>query len=190
MEYFKTPYSDTELTIRDIEEADVPAIVDYWYTSDPAYLRSIGVEVAKIAARPREEMERRFLSSIPRPGSETDHPTFVVASGDEVIAYTNLNIKSADEAYTHVHILKEELRSKGLASFLFLPMIRLFFSRFPIEKVVFQASPENEKVNGLIQRFGLMPQKVYLSNPDGMARAGEFNVYEITRQLVESFKTP
>ena len=183
MEYFRTCFYDTEVTVRDIEEADVQTLVDYWHGSDSEYLRSLGVDVTKLVSQ--EETRNRFLSSVPPSQSDQRRATFIVASSEQIIGYTNLHIVSPEEVYAHIHILQKGIRSKGLAYVLFLEMLRIFFSCLPIEKLIFQTSPENKSLHRLIQRFGFTPTRAYLSNPDGMARAGEFHIYEISRESVK-----
>jgi hypothetical protein len=44
----------------------------------------------------------------------------------------------------------------------------------------FETTVSNRGINRYLQSFGLEPETRYLERPDGMARPGEFNVYEIS----------
>lgn len=180
MKYARAQLYGMEVVLRDMEEADVQSIVNYWYGNDPAYLQSLGVDLKKLVSK--DEIERRLLSSISEGASNRTRAYFIVSSGRELVAYTNLNFRSADEAVAHFHILKRGIRSKAVAYHLFVEAIKTFFNLFPITVVVMQTSPENERINHFLQKFGLTHRKERLSDPDGMARAGEFNVYEIRRE--------
>src|SRR5205807_2382149 len=130
----------------------------------------------------------RFASALPSHEQERHSWTFIVASAGRILGYSNLLVKSEDESYAHAHILDKKLRNQGLASVLFIDMIKIFFTHCPIQKLTFQTSPENKRINALIQKFGLIPKKTYLSEPDGMARPGEFYIYEITRAAFDSIQ--
>lgn len=179
MVYLRTNFHGHEVTIRDVEESDIEALVSYWHDSDPAYLSSLGVNVAKLASR--EQTKCRFLSSIPGAQDNPERATFIVTSDGQPVAYTNLNFSSTEEAYVHFHTFERSALVKGVVYLLFPEMFRIFFRRFPLNRLIMQTSPENENITRFLGSFGLVPRRVYISKPDGMARAGEFNVYEIPR---------
>jgi RimJ/RimL family protein N-acetyltransferase len=167
------------VVIRDIEERDVDALVAYWHQSSPDFLRSLGVELSKLKAP--EETRRRFLASLPHNGASRERVTVIVESAGALVAYSNLNIRSTDEAYAHFHILKKGLWAKGVAYFLFPDAIEIFFADTPVPCISFQTSPENHNINRMLQSFAMTPELMHLDVPDGMARAGLFHVYKITR---------
>ena len=179
MIHLRTDFHGREVAIRDVEESDIETLVSYWHDSDPAYLASLGVNLAKLTSR--EQTRARFLSSLPGAQENPERATFVVTADGRPVAYTNLNFRSMDEVYVHFHTLERGALVKGLVYFLFPEMLKIFFRRFPITRLIMQTSPENENINRFLGRFGLTPRRAYLSTPDGMARAGEFNVYEIDR---------
>jgi hypothetical protein len=179
MVYLSTNFHGRSVTIRDLEESDVETLVSYWHDSDPAYLASLGVNLSKLSSR--DQTRDRFLSSIPGSQEVPDRATFIVTSGGRPVAYTNLNFRSMDEVYVHFHTLERGPLVKALVYFLFPEMIGIFFSRFPIAQLTMQTSPENRNINRFLENFGLVPRRAYLLAPDGMARAGQFNIYEILR---------
>lgn len=180
MKYAGTQLYGMDVVLRDMEEADVERIVDYWHENDAGFLQSLGVDPRKFVSK--DETKRRLLSSTAQDDSDRTRAYFIVSSGRELIAYTNLNFRSRDEAVAHFHVLKKGIRSKAIAYQLFLDAVKAFFNNFPINVVVMETSPENERINHFLQRFGLTPRKEHIANPDGMARPGEFNVYEIHRE--------
>jgi hypothetical protein len=177
MEYLKTNFHGRPVTIRDLEESDVEMLVSYWHDGDPAYLSSLGVDLKKLGSR--DQTRGRFLASIPGPHENPERATFVVDAAGKPVVYTNLNFKSMDEVYVHFHTLERQPFVKALVYFLFPEMLQIFFRRFPITRLIMQTSTGNRNINRFLGRFGLTPSRVHLSTPDGMARPGEFNVYEI-----------
>lgn len=188
MEYLRTRFQGMELVLRDLEEADIPALVEYWHDSDPGFLQAVGVDLSKITTR--EETRQRYLSMLPSPpGEERSRRLLVVADGERPLAYSNINIRSPQEAYAHAHILDPRLRNQGLASNLFLSLTRIYLHHFGVETLIFQTAPENEPVNRLLQRFGLTPRRVHMPQPDGMSRPGDFNLYQLSREQLAHLET-
>jgi len=194
MEYLRTKFGEMEIVIRDLEESDVPALVEYWHGSTPDYLYSIGVDLSKLTTR--EETRQRLLASLEAAGKRSRITLVVAAAGGKPLAYSNANLGADGVGYVHAHVLDPALRRLGFASTAFLGVLSTFCTHFGIEKLVFQTSPENEAINRLVQRFGFVPRQVHLEQPDGMARPGLFNVYEVPRQALlraadrETARTP
>ncbi len=179
MIHYQVQFRGKAVCIRDTEERDVDSIVAYWHQSAPSFLRSLGVDLSKLKS-PVETRER-FLNSLPDAGPSRPRATLVVAADGELISYANLNIRSSDEAYGHFHILNGGFSARGLAYLLFPAAIQIFFDVLPLRRVLFQTSPENFNINRMLESFGLKPQRVHIDVPDGMARPGAFNFYEIWR---------
>ena len=186
MIHLRTHFHGRDVVIRDIEEGDVETLVSYWHDSDPAYLASLGVDLSKLAAR--EVTRSRFLASRPDAPEPRERATFVVTADGQLVAYTNLNFKTLDEVYVHVHTLARNSLAKALAYALFPQMIKIFFERFPITRLTMQTSPQNRNINRFLGSFGLTPERLHLDQPDGMARPGEFNVYEIPRAAADQIQ--
>lgn len=189
MQHFTAEYKGLELRFRDLEEPDIPVIVSYWCESSLEYLRSIGVDTSKVGDK--QAVQHRFRQAIPAEGRTRSTIVLVVeAPGRGLVGYTSLNSSDRDGGYAHVHILDEKLRGAGMAPFFFHRVIRFFLQQCSVDRIVFQASPENTNVNRLLQKSGLVPRRTYLQHPDGMARPGFFNVYELTRSVVEIPRPP
>jgi RimJ/RimL family protein N-acetyltransferase len=163
------------IVIRDLMEKDIETLVRYWHDSDPGFLYSLGVDLANL--RSRSETCERLLASLTQRSSRA---YFVMDIGEELVAYANLNFRSATEACAHFHVLKRTSRVKGMVYLLLPDIIRIFFSVFPLEKVEMQTLPENHGIDRLLQRFGLKAQRKFLDQPDGFARPGDLNVWKIT----------
>ncbi len=180
MVFHETRLRDGNFKIRGVEASDLPALVAYWHDRGPDFLRSLGADPDKLPQR--EETARRFLGSIPRPGENQERATFIVEDDRrQPIAYTNINFSSSEEGVIHFHVLRPGPLGKAVAYLLFPEMVRIYFECFPLRRIVMQTSPANRNINRFLQRFGLEPQLRHLAKPDGMARPGDFNVYEIER---------
>lgn len=38
------------VTVRDLTTDDIPSILNYWYSSDPSFLESMGIDLSKLVA--------------------------------------------------------------------------------------------------------------------------------------------
>jgi RimJ/RimL family protein N-acetyltransferase len=176
MDYFKADVFGNRVVLRDMVEGDVDTIVRYWHDSDPGFLHSLGADVSKLVSR--DATRERLLTS----GKEALQPSkayFAVVCGAELLAYTNLNFRSDAEACAHFHVLKRTPKVKAIMYVLFPEVIRTFFSRFQLERIEMQTLPENKNIDRLLRRFGLIPSRTFLANPDGFGRPGELNIWEL-----------
>ncbi len=180
MEYFKAIFKNENLIIRDIQESDIEPLLKYWHESDPEYLWSLGVDIEKLTTK--EATRARLLSAINQDAKESDHATLIVEINGEVVAYTNFHPEREGEGYMHAHILEERFRSSGIGSFVFIPVVDVIFQQMKLKRLLFEVSPTNKRINGLIQKFGFQPEERYVENPNGMARPGMFNVYKIPKE--------
>jgi RimJ/RimL family protein N-acetyltransferase len=185
MRYIKSYLHEQEVILRDIEEEDIPAIVEYWHQNDPEYFDSIGVDIKKI--RSTSDTAALFRGSIGAKHVAGNRITLVVTVDRQVAGYTNINLKTNDEGYAHVHIIHPRYRNKGIAAYLYGDAIKLIFGQFGMRRLGFQTSVTNNRINALLAKQGIKPlEKIFIEKPDGMAKPGEFYIYEL---LCDQFMT-
>jgi hypothetical protein len=186
MIHYRTRFRGKEVFIRDLEQRDVDLLVRYWHESPVPFLKSLGVDLAKLKSP--AETRQRLLSFIPNGGGPRSRVYYIVESENQAIAYTNLNLGSgeSDEGVAHFHVLIPSLWAKAVCYVLFPEGMRLFFSAAPVARIVFQISPDNLNIARMLEHFNLQGRLVRLEVPDGMARPGLFNVYEIHKEQMPS----
>lgn len=183
MEHIKSILHGQEVIVRDIEEHDLPSIVEYWHQDDPQFFDSIGVDVKKI--RSPAETAALFRRSIDAKRVAGNRITLVVTVDRQVAGYSNINLNADDEGYAHVHIIHPRYRHKGIASHLFGDFIKVIFYQFGMRRLRFQTSVGNKRINALLAKQGVKPlETVFIANPDGMAKPGNFYLYELTREQI------
>ena len=186
MEHYRTRFNDVETILRDMEERDIPRIVSYWSGSPPEYMRSIGIDVRKLTSP--DEMAERWRALI-APAGPRNLACLVAESGGRLLGYTLLRRSDEKQGYIHAHILDEDLRSHGLASLMLVEVFRVFFRSFPIDEILMATAPENKRINGLLQKFGLVPVQAEMAAPEGKMRPGLVNIYTLPRALAESLSS-
>jgi hypothetical protein len=151
-------------------------LVDYWHDSEPGYLAALGVDLAKLGTP--EETYARFAAGL-RHGKTRSALTVVADLEGEIVAYANLRVVAPDTACAHLHTLRQEASIRK-AVYRFYPLVSVaVLDDLKVSRLRFEASVGNRGINRYLQSFGLQPTRTYLEQPDGLARVGEFNIYEI-----------
>jgi RimJ/RimL family protein N-acetyltransferase len=159
---------------RPLREDDLDALVAYWHESPLEYLASLGVDPRKLGS-PAETRERLRAGLAPDAGT-----LCVVAEIDgELIAYSNVVVREEKTAYAHLHTLRDDPWDRRAVYALFPQVTAAALESLGATRLRFETSVGNHGINRYLQSFGLQPQRLLLSEPDGMARPGEFNVYEL-----------
>jgi hypothetical protein len=164
------------VTARELRREDLEVLVAYWHDSKPDYLSSLGVDLAKLGTP--DETYARLAAGLKRDQGRRAITVVAEVEG-EVVAYANLLVVAPDTACAHLHTLRQEASVKS-AVYRFFPLVSVAVLKdLGVSRLRFEASVGNRGINRYLQSFGLQPTKVYLEQPDGLARAGEFNIYEI-----------
>jgi RimJ/RimL family protein N-acetyltransferase len=163
------------VTARPLREEDLDTLVAYWHESPIEYLQSLGVDPRKLGS-PAETRERLGAGLEGSSGA-----LCVVAEMEgEVVAYSNLVVGEEDTAYGHLHTLRDDPVVRRAVYELFPRVTAMALERLEVTRLRFEASTDNLGINRYLQSFGLKPRRLLIEEPDGMARPGEFNVYELS----------
>lgn len=183
MEFSRIRFKDSEAVIRSLEEKDIDRLVDYWHSNDAAFLEGIGADFSKLSSRDatREKFQRALEGKV-GPG---ERAVMVVTLEDQVVGYFNLNFWTREEAAIHAHVLDERMRHTGLATTIASNVLATCFVNLGLQRVIVQTLPTNRASNGFLEKLGLVGRREYIEKPDGMARPGEFCVYEITPPIFQ-----
>jgi RimJ/RimL family protein N-acetyltransferase len=172
--------------MRDLEPDDIAALVAYWHEAEPSYLDFLGVDREKLGTP--ADTRRRFESLLRTGDPDPERVAFVWTADGEPVAYINLHFVSPDENYMHLHIIRPSIRGKGLASSLYATVMQIVFGEFSrVEQLLLVTQPHNEAINRMLTKVGLTFERRWYDEPDGLPRPGWFNVFSVTRRMVESF---
>ena len=165
-----------EISLCDIQERDIPYIVDYWHNSDDNYLHSMRVDKSKLISR--DVTATKFIESIPKNRGDQSRITLVFKDGETVIAYTNVSLNADGVGYGHVHIIKNGYKQIGFVAEFFDTAIEIFREKFHVNSLRFQTNKENRRINRYLAKLGYeVAHTEYLENPDGMASPGWYHTY-------------
>lgn len=189
MIYGQREHDGHELVLRDLEPDDIPALVAYWVDADPAYLDFLGVDREKLGTA--DDIRQRFEAQIRTGDPDQERIAFVSTLDGVVTSYTNFHFLSPEENYMHAHVIRPSARGKGMASSSFANLMRVVFEQFPrVEHLLLVTQPHNDRINHVLTKVGLTHERRWYDEPDGLPLPGWFNVFTLTRQMVEAFLAP
>jgi RimJ/RimL family protein N-acetyltransferase len=168
-----------KLVLRDLAEADLPALADYWTNATPADFERLGVDASRLGDH--DWMVDRFRGTIP--GGDPDQPrqAFAMEMDGRLIGYTNLNCYAPERNFSHWHLIDPTARAGGVSSALYPWRLRTYFACTRMEVLTHQTRPGNEGVNRLLDRFVPVAETRFVAEPDGLSRPGIFNLRYVSR---------
>ena len=122
--------------LRDLTTADIPPIVDYWFSMPEDSLAFMGVDRQRLGLP--DEIHRRFSSAIRTGDASQPNIALAITLDDRLAGYTLLNRYSAEVNYSHWHIIVPTLRAKGLSTALYPLRIQAYFEMAPIAQLIHQ----------------------------------------------------
>jgi RimJ/RimL family protein N-acetyltransferase len=145
------------LGLRDLSEADIPHVLQYWYRSDPAYLASLAVDIAKLP--PEQTMEQAIRKSCARNRQvQPSRMTALTVTLDSVpigVHMLNHFTPSEGAALFHAHLWSTELRGCGVAIVTCPLACQIFFDRFQLSRILFHVPIVNAAMCGLLSKLGV-----------------------------------
>lgn len=159
-----------------LSEADLDVMADY-FTRPDAHLDTLIDRTRLIRDRLRERYSAWRWSGDPSQMSSV----FALRLDDHLVGFTNLLRKSADENYSHWHIIAPEHRAGGISTAIYSTRLDLYFELFPIERLVHQTRVSNTGVNRMLDKFVPIAKTEFVGQPDGLAKPGEFHIRYVTR---------
>lgn len=164
--------------LRDLEEADIEAVVAYWHGGG-ADLAFLGIDPGKLGSA--EDTRRRYRLRLPAGDRAQAEIAYAVTLDDAMIGYTLLNQYAGSFGHSHWHIVSRNLRGSGISTALYPHRIKMYFDTSNIERLVHQTRTRNVGVNRMLDRFVPVAETRYIENPDGVAGPGEFHIRHVTR---------
>ena len=170
--------------LRDLKTEDIPAIVEYWLKSPPDFLAFMGVDRERLGSE--DDITKRLSSAI-RTGEEAQKSiALAMTVAEQLAGYTLLNRYSAEENYSHWHILAPDLRGRGISTALYPLRVRAYFDVTPILRLIHQTRTRNVAVNRMLDKFVPVAETVHIESPDGVALPGEFHLRYVWREDIPS----
>ncbi|MFD2247414.1 GNAT family N-acetyltransferase [Pontibacter ruber] len=152
------------LSVRELQEADIKAITDYWLTSEGAFLESMGVDLSKLPTK--EQMSQMLLSQLSTPIEQKRSYCMIWELDEQPIGHCNTNpTVFGEEAFMHLHLWQQNTRKQGLGVELIQKTIPYFFNNLRIKKLYSEPYALNAAPNKALEKAGFTLEKEYTTIP-------------------------
>jgi RimJ/RimL family protein N-acetyltransferase len=152
------------LTVREIQEADIERIINYWLNADAAFLQGMGVDVTKLPTR--EQWVQMLSEQINTPIDKKRSYCIIWEVNNTPIGHCNTNpIAFGEEAYMHLHIWKPGARKKGFGVALIKRTLPYFFHQLQLQRLYSEPYALNPAPNKALEKAGFQLEKEYTTTP-------------------------
>jgi RimJ/RimL family protein N-acetyltransferase len=171
------------VSVRDLSEADIPLVLDYWFRSPPGFVESLGADPTKLPIETEfaDTLGRRIRSNQGLASSKLN--SLAILHEGRFVGFHNLNpLVEGDFGVFHAHIARPELRRRGVAECSYPQACRVFLQRFDLKRILFKTPAQNLGAIRVKEKLGIrfIGEEVV---DFGIIRAGTLaKVYELTRE--------
>jgi RimJ/RimL family protein N-acetyltransferase len=168
---------EANLTVREIQESDVPSLIRYWMDADAAYLKGMGADINKLPTE--EEWKAMLLKQVQTPLAKKQSYCIIWLVNDEPVGHSNVNkIIFGKEAYMHLHIWNEQGRRKGYGATFVRKTLPFFFTSLHLQTLYCEPYAINPAPNKTLEKLGFQLVKEYSTVP------GTINFEQLVKQWV------
>jgi hypothetical protein len=129
----------------------------------------------------RDRLRERYAAWVWTGDKDQMSSVFALRLDERLVGFTNLLRKTAEENYSHWHIIDAADRAGGISTAIYPTRIDLYFELFPIDRLVHQTRITNTGVNRMLDKFVPVAKTEFVEKPDGLAKPGEFVLRYVTR---------
>ena len=152
------------LSIKEMEPADIEAIVRYWVSAEPSFLKGMGVDVQKMPSH--EQWIEMLSEQINVPFEQKRSYCLIWQLDGRSIGHSNARpIVFGQEAYMHLHLWDATVRKKGLGTELVRMTLPYFFKNLKLKKLYCEPYALNAAPNKTLQKLGFDFVKEYITIP-------------------------
>jgi len=151
-------------TVREIKEADINLILDYFLDATPEFLKGLGVDMNKLPQR--DTWHKLLDNELLKPVEEKQMYFIIWELDGKPIGHSNINkIKFGEEAFMHLHLWKPDNRVKGNGSWFVTETIPYYFKNFRLKTLFCEPNAFNTAPNKTLEKVGFIFVKEYITTP-------------------------
>lgn len=166
------------LSVRELEEKDIPLFADYWFTAKDAYLEGMGVDLSKMPGR--EQFIDALKAQLDLPYTEKKAYALIWEIDGEPIGHCNVNpVTYGKEGSMHLHIWKPEARRLGFGSSLVQMSLPYFFNNLKLERIYSEPYALNPAPHKTLEKAGFTLVKEYITFPGAITFEQPVKQWEI-----------
>ncbi|MGA2303730.1 MAG: GNAT family protein [Acidimicrobiales bacterium] len=175
--------SEIRLAVREMQLFEVSIRIDYFHDAPDEHLRVLGVDRSLLPTR--EAWRAFYEEDYARPIRDRINYSLVWLRDGQVVGFSSTDrIDFGNEAFMHLHIVEEGLRSTGLGTQFVKLSARAYFADLELKRLFCEPNAFNVAPNRTLQRAGFR----YLFSHE--ARPSSINSPQITTRWVLDHPLP
>ncbi|MBT8221295.1 MAG: GNAT family N-acetyltransferase [Bacteroidia bacterium] len=168
------------LSVREIQESDIPQIVSYFIDADEDFLLGMGADKNKLPER--SVLSNKIAADLDLPYNQKKIYYIIWEVNGEAIGHSNINnIEFGKTANMHLHIWQPDVRQSGFGSRFLKKTIPYYFKNFDLEYLICEPYAHNPAPNRILKKIGFRFIKKYETIPGSINFYQEVNRYEIDK---------
>ena len=173
--------SENILSVREIQQADIDSITNYFLDADDFFLLKMGVDKAKI---PSLSEWRKILSEqLYQDYSQKRSYCITWLVNDEPVGHSNVNkIIFGQEAYMHLHIWDPGARMEGKGTSFIKKTLPFYFNNLQLKKLYCEPNAFNTAPNKTLEKAGFHFVKNHITTPGWLNFEQPVNLWELSKE--------
>lgn len=155
------------LSVREITQADIPLIVNYWLGSEKDYLLSLGVDLSKLPKA--EDLTGMLSHQLELPLEQKRAFGLIWLYNNSPVGHSNLNpIVYGETAAMHLHLWNSPNRGKGYGTQFLKLSLPFYFNLFKLKFISCEPYALNEAPSKVLKKSGFLLIKEYVTIPGSL----------------------
>ena len=172
-------------TVRELEADDIPALVNYWMSAAPDFLKGMGVDMDKMPTA--TEFSERLNSQLKLPVNKRMSYCLIWELDGTPVGHSNTNPTFfGKEAMMHLHLWNSPHRKEGLGLKFVNLSLPHFFKTLQLKKLISEPYALNAAPNKTLQKAGFELVKEYITVPNSINFEQPVKRWELT---LDRYKT-
>ncbi len=176
-----------DILVRDLSEADIPFILNYWFHSPTGFIESIGVDPAKLPSE--SDMKAALIEKcrLNHGLAQSKLNALIIVYNNKPVGFHTLfPIEEGDYGIFHAHIWDPAMRRRGIAKISYRLACNIFLKRFNLQRILFKTPKQNIGAIRVKEQLGIR----YIGEENvsfGIVRDGTpAKVFEIRKDELEA----
>lgn len=175
------------LSVRELQETDLPRLLDYWFTATPAFLEGMGVDLSKMPHR--EDFRQMLLGQLNTPLKDRSSYCVIWLKDGEPVGHSNTNPSYfGKEAKMHLHLWEADSRQKGLGSEFVKLSLPWFFNNLQLQELWCEPYALNPAPNKTLEKLNFRFVKEYITTPGFINFEQPVKQWQLTRAEFEKLQ--
>src|SRR5678816_876783 len=177
------------LSVRELELADMDAFMSYWFDAEESFLANMGVDMKKLPTK--NDFLIYWRSQLEMPLEKKLSYCVIWLKNDIPVGHSNARpVNFGKDAYMHLHLWSTGERRKGLGCEFVKLTLPLYFEKLQLRDLYCEPYALNPAPNRLLEKLGFDFVKEYRTSPGPSNFEQQVKLWHLSQQkFVRLYKT-